>query len=95
MSHTQDELGTITALLERMAKERLPEAMAIKARVDKGECLTEFDIEFLQRVFSDADKNKDIIGKFPEYKDVIVKAIDLYHDIMAKAVENEQKRAES
>jgi hypothetical protein len=91
MEHNQTELGTVTVLLERLAKERLPEAMAIKARIDQGECLTEFDIEFLERIFHDAEQNKGIISKFPEYKDVIGKAVSLYHDIMARALENEQQ----
>ena len=93
MTHSDEELGTITVLLERMAKERLPEALAIKVRVDKGECLTEFDIEFLERVFHDANQNKEMINRFPEYKEVVAKAVSLYHDIMAKALENEQKKA--
>jgi hypothetical protein len=92
MEHNQTELGTVTVLLERLAKERLPEAMAIKARIDRGECLTEFDIEFLERVFHDANTNKEFIQRFPEYKDVIGKAVGLYHEIMAKALENEQKK---
>jgi hypothetical protein len=91
--HSEEELGTAQALLENFTKERLPRALDIKARVDKGECLSEFDIEFLQRVFSDSEENRGYFVKFPEYMDIVSKSVHIYQDIMAKALENEQNRA--
>lgn len=91
--HTETELGTMQALLERFTKERLPRALEIKERVDKGECLSEFDIEFLERVFSDSEENRSYYAKFPEYSDIVSKSVHIYQDIMAKALENEKNRA--
>lgn len=90
--HSQDDLGTIQALLERFNKERLPRAIEIKERVDQGECLTDYDIEFLERVFRDSNENRQYYAKFPEYMDIVSNSIHIYEDIMAKALENEQKR---
>jgi hypothetical protein len=33
--HSQDDMGTMQALLERFTKERLPRALEIKERVDR------------------------------------------------------------
>ncbi|HSC75564.1 MAG TPA: hypothetical protein VLB90_04920 [Pseudomonadales bacterium] len=90
--HSQDDLGTIQALLERFNKERLPRAIEIKERVDQGECLTDYDIEFLERVFRDSNENRQYYAKFPEYMDIVSNSIHIYEDIMAKALENEQNR---
>jgi hypothetical protein len=91
--HSEEDLGTIQALLENFTKERLPRALEIKEHVDKGECLSEFDIEFLERVFSDSEENRGYFAKFPEYMDIVSKSVHIYQDIMAKALENEQNRA--
>lgn len=92
--HTQDELGTVQALLERFNKERLPRALEIKQRVDQGECLTGYDIEFLERVFREGAENRQIYAKFPEYMDIVTMSVRIYEEIMAKALENEQKRSQ-
>jgi hypothetical protein len=91
--HSQDDLGTIQALLERFTKERLPRALEIKQRIDQGECLSEFDIEFLERVFRDSEENRQYVARFPEYMDIVSKSVHIYEDIMAKALENEQNRS--
>lgn len=91
MNHSKDEQGTMQALLERMAKERLPELLAIKAKVDKDEKLTEFDLNFLAKVLADATENQALVQRFPECRDVVSKVVSLYRDITARALENEQK----
>lgn len=92
MQHTEREEGTIHALLEAFAKERLPRAIEIKERVDAGECLNEMDVDFLARVFREANENRSHIAGFPEYGDIVSKAVQIYHDITEKALENERRR---
>lgn len=86
------EAGTVRVLFERLISERLPRALQIKERVDSGECLSDIDIEFMERVFADANENKGHWVSFPEYTDVLCNTVQLYQDIMAKALENEQKK---
>ena len=48
INESKDE-GVIAVLLERLSSQRLPRALALKKRVDRGEVLTEPDIAFLER----------------------------------------------
>lgn len=92
MDLNERNTGTVHALLERLANERLPRALELKERVDAGECLSAIDMEFLERVFREASENGHLFLNFPQYKDVVAQTIRIYHDIVAKALENEQRK---
>lgn len=87
--HPVDE-GTIQVLLERLNTWRLPRALRLKERVDKGEKLTEHDIEFLKRVFEDSRSASPLAARHPELHSLVSKLTDLYSHITQKALENEQ-----
>ncbi len=91
MSTSQKDAGTIQAMLERLNKQRLPRALELKGRVDKGGRLEENDIEFLHRVFEDANQAQSLIAKYPEYQSLVTQLISLYSEITRKALENEEK----
>jgi hypothetical protein len=90
MTESDKDEGVITALLERLEKQRLPRAIGLKERVDNGEKLTEYDIEFLKSVFNDANNIKPLLDRHPEYQDLTEQLIHLYHDITEQALKNEQ-----
>jgi hypothetical protein len=87
-----EDAGTIQVVLERLEKFRLPRALAIKARVDEGEPLREDDVQFLKRVFEDAQGAQTLAANHPEYQALIVKVVGLYDEITRKALENEQRK---
>jgi hypothetical protein len=90
MNHTEKELGITMAILERFEKQTLPELLWVKERVEKGELLTDGDMEFFKRVLENAGVVKTIVDKQPEYQDLYARAVNLYEEIIAKALANQQ-----
>lgn len=86
---TSDD-GVITALLERLEKQRLPRILRMKESVFKGERLAESEVEFLSQVLEDTTSVKPLADTHPYYQTVVVKAISLYHEITEQALKNEQ-----
>ncbi|WNO07672.1 hypothetical protein [Teredinibacter sp. KSP-S5-2] len=92
MTPAEKELGVIEVVLERIVKQRLPHALSLEKKVDAGEVLNEFDLEFLESVVRDGQKIKPIIDKHPEYQDLAARLMTLYTKIITKAAENENLR---
>lgn len=90
MAESSKNAGVILALVERFQKERLPRALALKEKVDKGELLNEFDIAFLEEVFQDAERIKPLVDENPEWQALAARVVHLYKEITEKALENEQ-----
>ena len=92
MNELPQDAALIAVLVERFEKQRLPRAQSLKQKVDRGELLDEFDIAFLEEVFSDATKIKPIVDRHPEYEELVARAVHLYREITDKALENEKLR---
>lgn len=90
MGDSSKEEGIIQVLLERYQEQRLPRLLDIKENVDQGQTLSEFDLEFLEQVMSEAQQNKHLLDDQPELQDLFVRSIALYKEITEKALENEQ-----
>lgn len=89
----EDDDGVIGVLLERLTKQRLPHALALEEKVDRGEILNDFDLEFLQEVMDDSRKMKAIYDRHPEYHELMTKLMALYTHIINQAAENESKQS--
>ena len=90
METSSKDSGVILALMQRFNEQRLPEALAIKKRVEQGERLSELDIAFLEKVLSDANDVMPMIDKHPELQSLASRAVSLYKEITEKALENEK-----
>ena len=89
MNDTSKDAGLIQVVAERLEKQRLPRALSIKEKVDAGEVLDEFDIEFLEQVFEDASSLKPLIDRHPAWQPLAAKMVNLYKEITDKALENQ------
>jgi len=92
MSKKSSDAGVIAVLLERFNSQRLPRALSLKEKVDRGETLSDADLAYLEKIFSDFTQVGPIVDRNPEYKQLVAKAIDLYKEITDKALENEKQR---
>ena len=92
MSETTSDEGVIAVLIERLEKQRLPRLLELEEKVNNGEPLNSFDIEYLENAMADADDAFPLVDKHPEYQSLAAKIIGLYKDITNKALENEKKK---
>ena len=86
MTTPTDDLGVITVLLERLEQQRLPTALAIKAKVDRGERLDQYDIDFFKEVFEDAQRILPKLHNHPEHQELVGRLTHLYHEIIEQGV---------
>lgn len=91
MSSTSPDDGLLAVIVERLEKQRLPRALAMKEKLDQGEILNDFDISFLEEVFTDARNLKPLLQKHPEYEGLASKVMGLYREITEKALENQRQ----
>jgi len=90
MTEKSEDEGIITVLVERFEGERLPRALDLKKKVDRGETLNDNDIAFLEEVFEDASKLGPLLERHSEYHKLVSQAVDLYKEITDKALANEK-----
>ena len=91
MSDSSKDAGMIQTLLDRLNTHRLPRALDLKSKVDRGEQLDEYDIQFLKMVLEDAGSAKTLASRHPEFEPLVARLISLYGEITRKGLENEQK----
>lgn len=92
MSEPANDSGVLAVLAERLVEQRLPRLELLKAKLDRGEVLSDYDINFLTQALADAQNNMALIDRHPELQALAAKVLHLYKEIMDKAVENENNR---
>lgn len=90
MADESKDAGLLQVLVARLEQQRLPIALDLKKKVDRGEKLNDFDIQFLEEVFSDAQHVGGLIERNPEWHELATRMIGLYKEITDKALENEK-----
>ncbi len=78
------DTGLLFVLIERLEKQRLPRLLALKDKVNGGDALDEFDLDFLETMMTDARSALPLISRHPEYQDLTSRIVSLYADITEK-----------
>ncbi len=92
MSESPHDLGGIEVMLAGFNTQQLPRALALKAKVDQGGTLDEYDMLELEEVVATVKNVQPLIGRHPEYHDLAGRILSLYNEITATALANEHKR---
>ena len=91
MTDTSNDAALIQVLVDRLEKIRLPIALELKEKVDRGELLNDREIEYLEEVLGDVNQVKPLLDRHPEWQELAARMTTLYSDITTKALENESK----
>jgi hypothetical protein len=90
MTESSKDLGIATALMTTFTTQRLPRVLGLKQKVERGERLEDWDIEFLHEIFEGAGQMKPMVDRLPEFQEVYARATLLYREITEKALDNEK-----
>ncbi|HEY4370095.1 MAG TPA: hypothetical protein VGN07_22885 [Steroidobacteraceae bacterium] len=89
-SNRRAELGVIQLLLSRFSSYRLPFALQLKAQVERGELLSEYEMRFLKKMVAEGAHACSLAAKHAKYEDLVNQATGLISEILSKALENER-----
>jgi hypothetical protein len=85
------QAGVIAVLLARAHKQRIPNALAIKARLDRGDKISDYDLSYLLNILNHSHDSQLLLDHHPELHEVALKMTSLYIEISRKALDNENR----
>jgi hypothetical protein len=93
MTVSKKDLGIAQVMLQRLNEQRLPYALKLKDRVDKGELLTDYDRQFMKEVAEEGRFIPALLERQPQFKPLAHQVFSLFEHITAKGLENEKASA--
>lgn len=90
MAKVSKQEGMKAVLAKRMVEQRLPKALEMKERVERGELLNELDMKLLEAVLSESTSINELVENDPKARDIAERMLQLYNEITTRALENER-----
>jgi hypothetical protein len=90
ISDRASELGVIQVLLNRFNNDRLPYALQLKAQVDRGQLLSEYELHFVKKMLEESQHASRLAARHMKYEALVGQAASLLSEIVSKALENER-----
>ncbi len=85
----QEHTGTGQILLEQFVKVDVPELKKIHKSVSEGQKLSAGQLEVMKRYLEESHALSKFVHEFPEYEDIVMGSIEVYHEITEMALKNE------
>ena len=89
MSESNQDLGVLQAVLDRLNNQRLPRLLGLQEKVDRGERLSDQDLAFLNEALANAQDLKSYVDRNPDAQSVYAQVVGLDKAITEKALSNE------
>ncbi|WP_031436685.1 hypothetical protein [Methylobacter tundripaludum] len=89
MNSSSDEIGVITVFVEQLQEQSIPQALAMKKRIEDGESLNEIEEMHLEEQLNDAISMIPLLKHHPEYQKLTTELASLYNEISGLALKNE------
>ncbi|MCK4708973.1 MAG: hypothetical protein KAU21_10190 [Gammaproteobacteria bacterium] len=83
--------GIVQSIVKEFETHRFPRLLRLKEKVDGGDAINDVDLDFLCKVIEDANRTMHMTANHPELHEFCQHVVHLYHEISAKALENEKK----
>ena len=90
MTEIPKDVGVATALLTEFTEHRLPRALALRDKVERGEKLEDLDIAFMKEVLTTAQRIQPLVDQHPEYQAIYAQATQIHKEIIEKALAIEE-----
>ena len=90
MDPKQHDTGIIIVLLQDFEQQRLPRIIAMEQRLDNGDNLSEFEIDYLSEALQDTRKILPYLDRHQEYRPLLAKVMHYYKEITNTALSNEK-----
>ena len=79
----------LTVILVDFEREKVPRALSLLDKVNDGDLIDDFDIFFLEQIFSEAQSLMPLFDRHPEFQTVGAQILALCEEITHQAFENE------
>lgn len=87
----REHIGVVQSLVQEFEQHRLPRLFRLKDKLDRGETISDVDIEYLCKEIKDAGLAMHMIVNYPELQNFCLSMSHLYKEICDEAMENEQR----